>query len=67
MKYNYGIIIPASEAIRHMQHRLSAEQVSSIAMQKKTFEDIDKIIEHMRSRLKALSQQRDRNIFFHHG
>ena len=67
MNYNYGNKIPASKAIRHMQLRLSSEQMSSIAIQRKIFDDTDKIIEHMRSRLKASSQQCDRNIFYHHG
>ena len=62
MNYNYGNKIPASKAIQHMQLRLSAEQVSSIATQRKTFDDTDKMIEHMRSRLKASSRQRYENI-----
>ena len=58
MKYNSGNKISASKAIRHMQLRLSAEQMSLSDVQKRTFEDTDKMIEHMRARLKAPSQQR---------
>ncbi|CAB1056355.1 hypothetical protein D1BOALGB6SA_1091 [Olavius sp. associated proteobacterium Delta 1] len=63
MNRSYGHEIPASKAIQHMQLRLSAELVSSVARQRKSFEDTDKMIEHMRCRLKAASRQRDRNVF----
>jgi hypothetical protein len=61
MKYSYGNKIRASKAIQHMQLRLSAEPMSLIDVQKSIFEDADKMIEHMRSRLKAASRQRLRN------
>ena len=63
MNYNSGNEISASKAIQHMQLRLSAEQVPSIDMHKKIFEDTDKMIEHMRSQLGASSQQPCRNVF----
>ena len=63
MKCNSGNEISASEAIRHMRLRLSAEQVPSIDAQINTFDDTDKMIEHMRSQLNASSQQRHRNAF----
>ena len=63
MKYNSGIQIPASKAIQHMRLRLSAEQVSSIDAQKRTYANSEKLIEHMRSRLNASSRQSYRNVF----
>jgi hypothetical protein len=42
----------ASKSIAYMRRRLSAEQAPSINVQLKAFEDLDKMIEHMRSRLK---------------
>ena len=62
MNYNTGNKISASKAIRHMQLRLSAEQVPSIDVQNKIFEETDKMIEHMRRQLKASSQPRYRNV-----
>ena len=58
MNCNFEREIPASKAIQHMQLRLSAKQVPSIDMQKKTFENSDKMIEHMRCQLNASYQQR---------
>jgi len=55
---NPGNEISASKAIKHIQLRLAAEKMPSIDMQTKTFEDTEKMIEHMRSRLKTSSQQR---------
>jgi len=58
MKYNSGNKISASKAVRHMQLRLSAVQMSVSDVQKRAFDNTDKMIEHMRARLKAPSQQR---------
>ena len=58
MNYNSGNEISASEAIRHMRLRLSAEQVPSIDVQMNTIADTDKMIEHIRSQLHTLSHQR---------
>jgi len=54
MAYSSGIEIIASKAIEYMQLRLSAEKTPSIDVQFKGFEDIDKMIEHMRSQLKMI-------------
>lgn len=63
MAYSSGIEIIVSKTIEYMRHRLSAEQISSMDLQLKTFEDTDKIIEHMRSRLKSSSQEQCRKRF----
>jgi hypothetical protein len=47
----------ASKSIAYMRHRLSAEQNASIDVQLNAFEDLDKMIEHMRSRLKPSFQE----------
>ena len=57
MDYSSRIEIIASKTIEYMRHRLSAEQTPSIDIQFKAFEDIDKMIEHMRSRLKPSFQK----------
>jgi hypothetical protein len=44
--------ISASIAIKYLQLRLSAEQTLSANIQSKAAENLDQIIEHMRSRLK---------------
>jgi len=61
MQCNTGNEFSASEAIRHMWLRLSAEQAPSVDGQKKTFENSDKMIEHMRSQLNASPLVRHRN------
>jgi hypothetical protein len=66
MAYSSGIEIIASKAIEYMRLRLSAEKTPSIDVQFKGFEDIDKMIEHMRSQLKPSFQQQYRDDF-HHG
>ena len=63
MNYNFGNEISASEAIRHMRLRLSAEQVPSIDVQMNTIADTDKMIEHIRSQLYTSSHQRCRRAF----
>ena len=63
MNCNFEREIPPSKAIQHMQLRLSVKQVSSIDVHKKTFENSDKMIEHIRIRLKASSQLSHRNVF----
>jgi hypothetical protein len=55
MNCSFGNGISTSNAIKYMQLRLSAEQMPSANHQPKTSEDLDQIIEHMRSRLKLLS------------
>jgi hypothetical protein len=62
MEYNSGIKISASKAIRYMQLRLSAEQISLSDVQKRTFEDTEKMIEHMRIRLNVASHLRHSNV-----
>jgi hypothetical protein len=62
MDCHSGNEISASEAIQHMQLRLSAEQVARIDVPKKTFADTDKIIEHMRSRLSDSCRQSHRTV-----
>jgi hypothetical protein len=57
MVYKSRIEVIASKTIEYMRHRLSAEQTPSIDVQLKAFEDIDKMIEHMRSRLKPSFQE----------
>jgi hypothetical protein len=52
MVYSSRIEIIASKTIAYMRRRLSAEQPHSIDVQFNAFEDPDKMIEHMRSRLK---------------
>ena len=51
MDYSSEVEIKASKAIEHMRFRLSAEKTHSIDVQFKRLEDIDKMIEHMRSQL----------------
>jgi hypothetical protein len=46
-----------SKTIEYMRRRLSAEQAPSIDVHFKAFEDPDKMIEHMRSRLKPSFQE----------
>jgi hypothetical protein len=53
MNCSFGNGILASNAIKYMQLRLSAEQMSSANIQPKTAEELDQIIEHVRSRLKS--------------
>jgi hypothetical protein len=53
MAYNSGVEIKASKAIEYMRFRLSAEKAHSIDVQFKEPENIDKMIEHMRSQLKS--------------
>ena len=57
MVYISRIEIIASKTIAYMRYRLSTEQTPSIDVQLKAFEDIDKMIEHMRSRLKPSFQE----------
>ena len=57
MAYRSRIEIIASKTIEYMRHRLSAEQTPSIDVQFKAFEDIDKMIDHMRNRLKPSFQE----------
>ena len=57
MAYNSRIEIITSKTIEYMRRRLSAEQAPSIDVHFKAFEDIDKMIEHMRSRLKPSFQE----------
>jgi hypothetical protein len=57
MDYSTRIEIVASKTIAYMRRRLSAEQAPSIDVQLKAFEDLDKMIEHMRSRLKPSFQE----------
>jgi hypothetical protein len=52
MTYSSRIEIIASKTIEYMRRRLSAEQTPSIDVRFNAFEDIDKMIAHMRSRLK---------------
>ena len=52
MDYGSRIEIIASKTIDYMRRRLSAGQTPSNDVQFNAFEDIDKMIEHMRSRLK---------------
>ena len=57
MAYSSKIEIIASKTIAYMRRRLSARQTPSIDVQINAFEDIDKMIEHMRSRLKPSFQE----------
>jgi hypothetical protein len=57
MDYSPRIEIIASKMIAYMQYRLSAKQTPSIDAQLKASEDLDKMIEHMRSRLKPSFQE----------
>ena len=57
MVYISRIEIIASKTIEYMRRRLSAEQPHSIDVQFNAFEDLDKMIEHMRSRLKPSFQK----------
>ncbi len=57
MAYSSRIEIIASKTIDYMRRRLSAEQALSIDVQFNAFEDPDKMIEHMRSRLKPSFQE----------
>ena len=52
MAYRSEVETKASKAIEYMRFRLSAERTHSIDVQFKGPEDIDKMIEHMRSQLK---------------
>ena len=56
MAYSSRIEMIASKTIAYMRHRLSAEQTPSIDVQFNAFDDIDKMIEHMRCRLKPSFQ-----------
>lgn len=57
MDYSPRIEIIASKTIAYMRYRLSAEQIPSTAVQLNAFEDLDKMFEHMRSRLKPSFQE----------
>ena len=57
MVYSSRIEVIASKTIEHIRRRLSTEQTLSIDVHFKAFEDIDKMIEHMRSRLKPSFQE----------
>jgi hypothetical protein len=57
MNYSSRIEIVASKTIDYMRRRLSAEQAPSIDVQFNAFKDPDKMIEHMRSRLKPSFQE----------
>jgi hypothetical protein len=57
MAYSSRIEIIASKTIEYMRRQLSVEQAPSIEVQFKAFADIDKMIEHMRSRLKPSFQE----------
>ena len=61
LNFNSKNSIPVSKVIQHMQSRLSAGAKSSNALPKKGFEDLDKMIAHMRSRLNTPSQQCGKN------
>lgn len=63
MAYSSRVESIASKAIEYMRLRLSAEQTLSIDVRFKGFEDIDKMIVHMRSRLKPSFQQPYRDVF----
>jgi hypothetical protein len=58
MDYSSRIEIVASKSIAYMRRRLSAQQAPSIDVQLKVFADLDKMIEHMRNRLKPSFQER---------
>ena len=57
MDHSSRIEMAASKSIAYMRHRLSAEQNASIDVQLNAFDDLDKMIEHMRSRLKPSFQE----------
>jgi hypothetical protein len=57
MDYSSRIEIVASKTIAYMRRRLSADQTASIDVQLKAAENIDKMIEHMRSRLEHYFQE----------
>lgn len=61
MKCISGFDMSASKAIEYIQSMLSAEQEPSVDIQIKTSKNIDKMIEHMRSRLKSSSKLIYRN------
>lgn len=63
MACSSGIDSIASKTIEYMRRRLSAEQLPSIDVQFNAFEDIDKMLEHMRSRLKPSFQQQSKDLF----
>ena len=56
MGYSSRIEMIASKTIEHIRRRLSAEQTGSIDVQFDAFEDLDKMIEHLRCRLKPSFQ-----------
>jgi hypothetical protein len=57
MDYSTRIEIVASKTIAYMRRRLSAQQAPSIDVKLEVFKDLDKMIEHMRSRLKPSFQE----------
>jgi hypothetical protein len=57
MAYSSRIEIIASKTIAYIRRRLSTGQTPSIDVQFDAFEDLDKMIEHMRSRLKPSFQK----------
>ena len=57
MDYNTRSEIVASKSIAYMRRSLSAEHIPSIDVPLNAFEDLDKMIEHMRSRLKSSIQE----------
>jgi hypothetical protein len=65
MTDSFRIEILASKAIEHLRLRLSAEQTPPIDIRFKGSEDIDRMIEHIRSRLKPSFKQQDRDVFHH--
>jgi len=65
MAYSSRNEILASKALEYMRFRLSDEQTPSMDVRFKGFEDTDKMIEHMRSRLNPSFQQPYRDVFHH--
>jgi hypothetical protein len=57
--------ILASKVLEYMRFRLSAEQTQSIDTRFDGFEDIDKMIEHIRGRLNSSFKQPVRDVFHH--
>jgi hypothetical protein len=55
----------SSQAIEYMRLRLSVEKTPSNHMEFEKFGDIDKMIAHMRSRLKTPSGQQHKDIVDH--
>ncbi|MGD9042139.1 MAG: hypothetical protein PVG06_00430 [Desulfobacterales bacterium] len=65
MALNARTDILASKVIGYIRLRLFAEQTPSICVQFSEFENIDKMIEHMRGRLKPAFQQEYRDVYYH--